>query len=203
MMGDPPDRHGTMFDPPSRRAFLRVTGTAGAAWLLADAAHVREALAWAVTERARQEPRFLALSRSLAADVEAVTMRILPSDGTPGAKEAGVIHFIDRALTTFAAGEKPMLEAGAADLNQRTAARWPGTTSFAALSPERQDELLREIEQTPFFQFTRFLTLVGMFADPAWGGNRDHVGWTLIGQDHQPYYQPPFGWYDAPLNGRG
>src|SRR4051794_29392930 len=36
-----------------------------------------------------------------AADVEAVAAQIIPTDDTPGAREAGVVHFIDRALATF------------------------------------------------------------------------------------------------------
>src|SRR5678815_3102815 len=36
-----------------------------------------------------------------AADVEAVAAQIVPSDDTPGAREAGAVYFIDRALGTF------------------------------------------------------------------------------------------------------
>ena len=189
-------------DPASRRAFLRVAGSTGAAWLLADAALIRDAFAHAVRQRGRPDARFESLASGMAEDLEAVVARIIPSDGSPGAREAGVIHFIDRSLTTFAADQKPLMEEGVADLNGRAATRWPGTASFAALTPERQDEMLREIETTGFFQAVRFATLAGMFADPSWGGNRDHAGWTLIGHDHQPFYQPPFGWYDADVGGR-
>jgi gluconate 2-dehydrogenase gamma chain len=189
-------------DPASRRAFLRVAGSTGAAWLLADAALIREAFAHAVRQRGRSDARFESLASGMAEDLEAVVARIIPSDGSPGAREAGVIHFIDRSLATFAAGQKPLLEEGIADLNRRAAVRWPGTPSFAALAAERQDELLHDIEKSDFFQAVRFATLAGMFADPSWGGNRDHLGWTLIGQGHEPFYQPPFGWYDADVNGR-
>ena len=34
-------------------------------------------------------------------EVKAVAAQIIPSDATPGAREAGVIYFIDRALSTF------------------------------------------------------------------------------------------------------
>ncbi len=77
-----------------------------------------------------------------------------------------------------------------------------GGASFAALTPAQQDELLREIEQTPFFQAVRFDTLVGTFALPSWGGNRDFAGWRLLGVEHQPFFQAPFGYYDANANGR-
>jgi gluconate 2-dehydrogenase gamma chain len=189
-------------DIASRRTFLQAAGSAGALWLLAEAALAREALAHAVRQRALPAPRFETLRADQAAGLETVAMRIFPSDGTPGAKEAGVIHFIDRALSTFAANQKALLEEGIADLDRRAAAKWPGTSSFATLPAERQDELLREIEATPFFQALRFLTIAGMFSLPDWGGNAENTGWTLLGQDHQPFYQPPFGWYDANESGR-
>ena len=36
----------------------------------------------------------------MAAEIEAIAARIIPSDATPGAREAGVVYFIDRALST-------------------------------------------------------------------------------------------------------
>jgi hypothetical protein len=62
--------------------------------------------------------------------------------------------------------------------------------------------VLRDIEQTPFFQAARFDTIVGTFALPASGGNRDYAGWHKIGFDHQPRFQAPFGYYDAEI-GKG
>ena len=46
----------------------------------------------------------------------------------------------------------------------------------------------------------RFDTLVGTFALPSWGGNRDFAGWRLLGVEHQPFFQAPFGYYDANPN---
>ena len=58
-------------------------------------------------------------------------------------------------------------------------------------APERQDELLTELEQnratgfTPssaaFFELVLGHTLEGTFGDPHYGGNQDFVGWELIG----------------------
>jgi gluconate 2-dehydrogenase gamma chain len=61
----------------------------------------------------------------------------------------------------------------------------------------QQDEILHDIESTPFFQAIRFDTIVGTFALPSWGGNRDYMGWHLLGFEHQMRFQPPFGYYDA------
>ena len=60
--------------------------------------------------------------------------------------------------------------------------------SFAA---DRQDALLRDLEQstatgfvpssTAFFDLVLGHTLEGTFGDPHYGGNRDFIGWDLIG----------------------
>lgn len=186
-------------DASSRREFLARSGAAGVAFVLADAADVREALAWAASRRGQQS--YTNLSARQGATLEAAVARILPSDdGTPGAREAGVIHFIDRSIGGFGAGAKPAFEQCAAELDRR-AAEVDATQTFDALSPERQDGLLRAIEQEPYFGTLRTFTVFGMFAMPSYGGNRDHAGWTLIGQGRQPLYQPPFGWYDAQSGG--
>jgi len=48
----------------------------------------------------------------------------------------------------------------------------------------------------------RFDTIVGTFALPTWGGNTDHRGWQMIGFEHLPRFQAPFGFYDADINRR-
>ncbi len=190
-------------DPLSRRAFLAAAGTA-AAWLAADPGVMQAALAHARRTAALPPPyRFDALTAVQAADLEAIAMRIIPSDGTPGAKEAGVIHFIDKALSTFAAPQKEPLLLGLADLNKRAGAEWPGTTAFAALTPAQQDQLLKTIQTTPFFGGMRFGTIAGMFANPSWGGNAGEVGWKLLGFEAHGIYQPPFGYYDAEVRKGG
>jgi gluconate 2-dehydrogenase gamma chain len=189
----------------NRRAFLRAAVAAGAAWTAADLVGVEEALAWAADQTARQGAggSFTALSASDAEAIDALAGRIIPAvDGRSGAHEAGVVFFIDKALATFNAGQKKMYADGVQDLNRRAARKWKGSASFAKLPPAQQDELLRDIEKTPFFQAARFDTIVGTFALPTWGGNRDYVGWHMLGLDHQPRFQPPFGEYDAEVNRR-
>lgn len=187
-----------MSDQVTRRAFLAAAGAAGTAWLLADPKLVHAALEHARQAVATPPPyRFDVLTPEQAADLEAICMRIFPSDGTPGAKEAGVIHFIDKALATFAAPQKDFVLNGLTDVNKKVAVKWPGTTSFSALKPEQQDEYLKSIEKTPFFGQTRFATCVGMFGNPSYGGNQGEAGWKLLGFQSHGIYQPPFGYYDA------
>ena len=181
-----------------RRAFLRAAAAAGVAWAGADLLHVEEALAWAAEQAQPGGGELKTLTRPQADVVEAMTSRILPSvDGRPGAREAGVLYFVDRALSTFNVGQTKQYLDGIADLNRRAARQVKGSSSFAALTPEQQDEVLKAIEKTAFFQAVRFDTICGTFALPAWGGNRDDAGWRLIGLTHQPAFQPPFGYYDS------
>jgi gluconate 2-dehydrogenase gamma chain len=195
-----------MGDLHNRRIFLRAAAAAGAAWGLADLAHVEEALAWAAQQVGSIEnnrQRFNALIPGQAEVIVSVTSRILPSvDGRPGARDAGVVYFIDRSLSTFNAAQKLLYTDGVKDLNSRAAKKSPGATTFAALAAAQQDALLHDIEKTPFFTAVRFDTVAGMFALPTWGGNRDYMGWHLLGMTHQARYEPPFGYYDADANKR-
>lgn len=181
----------------SRRDFVGALAGVGAAWMLSDWVAVESALAHATQAVAQQPPRpFAVLSADEAADLGAVVERIMPSDDTPGAREAGVIYFIDRSLQTFNKDQVPFARRGLKDLNKRAAKRQQGAR-FSDLSVTDQDALLRAIEDTPWFAGTRLLTMVGMFANPSWGGNRDNVGWKLIGFEPHGAHKPPFGYYDA------
>ena len=187
----------------SRRAFLRAAAAAGAAWSAADLLTVEDALAWSAEQAAAKvSGGFTALSASEAETIDALSSRIIPSvDKRPGAHEAGVVFFVDRALATFNAGRKKMYAEGLEDLNRRAADMFKAT-AFTTLTAAQQDEVIRAIEKTPFFQMVRFDTIVGTFALPTWGGNRDHAGWRMIGLEHQPRFQPPFGAYDVEANRR-
>jgi len=179
----------------SRRVFLRVAGALGGAWLTLDLAKVAHAAhdAHLAQESAGAPPKSF-LSQAELADVDAITAQIIPSDDTPGAREAGVALFIDRALATFFGRLAPDLRSQLAAFRLRCQAQYPEAGSFAALTHEQQIEFLKQVDRTPFFERVRLLTLVGMFAMPKYGGNRDGVGWKLIGFQDQQIFEPPFGY---------
>ncbi|MCW5980980.1 MAG: gluconate 2-dehydrogenase subunit 3 family protein [Bryobacteraceae bacterium] len=136
-----------------------------------------------------------------AAEVEALASRIVPSGDGPGAREAGTLYFIDRALATFDRAKQGVYKAGLAELQARRQRMFPGSSSIAALTGEQQTELLAAMETTEFFELLRFHTIVGMFAHPSWSGNRDQTGWKLIGFEDAHLFRPPFGYYDDPAHG--
>jgi gluconate 2-dehydrogenase gamma chain len=102
--------------------------------------------------------------------LEAIADRLIPADAHgPGATQAGAVTYIERALQGPYAEHAATYAAGLAELD-----------GFAELSEQEQDERLRAIEGTAFFELVRAHVLEGMFGDPSYGGNRDGAGWRLL-----------------------
>ncbi len=137
-----------------------------------------------------------------AEEFAAIADRIIPPDDTPGARQAGVVHFMDAVLGDQRDTELRLLREGLANLRERAAAEFQ-TEQFSLLEAGQQDQLLRQIETTEFFATIRYLTVAGMFALPEYGGNRDGVGYELIGYDPRSVWQPPFGFYDEDYMNQG
>ena len=164
----------------SRREMLRRSAALGA--VVAIPADV-------LAQAARAAP-YTNLTAAEAATLEALVARLIPSDANgPGALEAGAARYIDAALGNALAAQRPAYAAGLAALDAYARSR--GNASFAALSPERQDELVGDLEanrapgfvpsSAAFFELVLGHTLEGTFGDPHYGGNQDFIGWDLIG----------------------
>jgi gluconate 2-dehydrogenase gamma chain len=127
--------------------------------------------------------------------VAAVASRIFPNDDSgPGAREAGVVVYIDRQLAGPYGRDRHRytqgpFEDGPPELGYQSSATpreiynegLKGLAGFDRLKPAEQDAALKKIESTQFFSFLRTHTIEGMFCDPMHGGNVDMVGWQLIG----------------------
>src|SRR5262249_41738596 len=96
---------------------------------------------------------------------------------------------------TFDKDKQPLYLKGLKQLDARV--RKHRASGFAALRPDQQDKLLKQIEKTRFFEVVRSHTVMGFFSSPEYGGNHDLVGWKLIGFEDRFFYKPPFGYYDA------
>jgi gluconate 2-dehydrogenase gamma chain len=136
------------------------------------------------------------LTPAQAADVEAITALIIPTTDTPGAREAGVVYFIDHFLRTFADEQKPFANAMAL-VEVKRKEMFPASADFASLTAAQQTEILKAIENTPAFNLFRSFTMIGFLGNPEDGANRDMAGWKLVGFDNAPTHTPPFGYYDA------
>ena len=147
--------------------------------------------------------------------MDALVGRLIPTDDLgPGAREAGVVDFIDNQLAgSFGRGERWYMKGPFADglktqgyqgehppaglyrtaiaaLDDHCRERFEGRT-FAELQEDDQDAILSEIEDeeldfdgvsaAAFFAMLQDNTVEGFFCDPIYGGNRDMVGWRLVG----------------------
>lgn len=140
-------------------------------------------------------------SSAEAALIEALAAQIIPSDDTPGAREMGVARFIDHALADFMAPLAEGVRTGLAQFELECRAQHPGAAGFAALTPEQQIAWLPQVEHTPFFNSIQQLTVLGALSMPAYGGNRNGLGWQLIGFEDLHAFTPPFGYYDRDYPG--
>jgi gluconate 2-dehydrogenase gamma chain len=189
-------------DAMSRRLFLSAAaGMLGVGSLPLEWAHVAHAAHQADTARKADALRFTFLTTAEAADVDAVAAQIIPSDRTPGAREAGVVHFIDVALGSFFSQLAGEFRARLGEFDSFCRNRNPDMTTFAALSSEQQVEWLHAVEHTPFFATMKLLTVLGMFSMPSYGGNRQNAGWQLLGFEDRHVFVPPFGYYDRDYPG--
>jgi len=186
----------------SRRDFLKTGGSAmGAVWLAANASLILAGCKKARTNLEGQAG-YENITPLEAIEFAALVDQIIPPDETPGATDTGVVYFIDAALGGFMSGAGPGLRQGLDDLQKRTQSAHQQNIQFSELSFAQQTVLLKELEDTDFFGTLHYLTLLGMFCLPKYGGNRDYAGWDLLGFDHQHAWQPPFGYYDATVHGQ-
>lgn len=141
--------------------------------------------------------RLQALSVRQARLVDAIAGRIFPTTDTPGAIEAGAVFYIDRAL----AGPYPYLLSryarGLRALSKHAKRRFGA--SFEKLNGEQQDSVLGDLESgkitelrdgEAFFELLRTHVLEGVFGEPSYGGNRDMIGWKLVGFPGQQWGYP-------------
>jgi len=128
--------------------------------------------------------------------IAAASERIFSSDANgPGAKEAGVVIYIDRQLAGPYGADKyrytkgPFVESFPEHGYQGKAnPRETYKDGIAKLGPnfdelpaDEQIKKLQSVEKTHFFQILRAHTIEGMFSDPMHGGNAGMIGWQLIG----------------------
>ena len=126
-----------------------------------------------------------------AETVTAFTERLMPgATGKPGARDAGVLNYIDLALAGAYADLQDFYRRGLAQLDAYCRKTYGGP--FARLAPAQQDEVIKALEENKAAEFTwptaqaffntiRTHTMEGMFADPIYGGNKDFAGWRLVG----------------------
>lgn len=181
----------------TRRTFLKHSGVAiGGSLALLNMPMILAAAQAAEAQR-ENATGWVNISAAEAVEFAAVTDQIFPPDEQPGAAEAGAVHFMDVAIGGFMAGAAGMLREGLAALHEQARKAHPDATSFSTLTFDQQTAVLKTMEDSNFFGTMHFMTMAGLFAMPSYGGNRDKLGWQIIGFDDRHVWHPPFGHYDA------
>lgn len=147
-----------------------------------------------------QDGALRVLTRREAKLLDAVASRIFPTTDTPGAREAGAIRYIDRALADAYRDLLPRYRRGLRALNRY--ARTKHGKPFTALSESQQDAVLNDLEAgrvagipngREFFDIVRHHVLEGVFCEPSYGGNRGMAGWRLVSFPGQQFgYSDPY-----------
>jgi len=198
-------------DDISRRVFVRRLAFVGTGTVLLGGCKKKEEAPAPAPARPRlKRPDVLTVSHQTFTDDEfktliAVVNRVIPRDQDPGAVEAGVPEYIDAAL------QMPQLKRmkrdfppGLAALDRRC--QRMHKLRYYEASPEQQDEVLEIFKDSPeasgearWYEMLIVLTLEGFLGDPSYGGNKNEVGWQLVGfhlVDHAPKGDPQPG-YDG------
>ena len=126
-------------------------------------------------------------SPAQAASMESLVDQLIPADDFPGAKDLGVVHFIDQKLASpFGGFFVPRYESGLKQLEELSRERFQ--QDFASLHGEQQSSLLHAIADKAhgdslheFFQTVLGDTFEGYYGSPADGGNRNGASWKMIG----------------------
>jgi hypothetical protein len=182
----------------TRRTFLQASGSVAGSSLMRAGLPTFIAVSQSACTARDAAAAFENISNAEARELTAIAARILPTTDSPGATEAGAVYFIDKAFGTFLATTIDAKRAQLAEFQSGVAAAYSGAELFSDLDEADQDDYLKSVEDTPFFRTVRFLTIAGVFGMATWGGNRDDIGWKLIGMDGPPHsWTPPFGHYDA------
>lgn len=219
-----------MTDAVSRRDMLKAVSLAGAAAVAGQPASAQQPVEApvspvglpantvapaAVPASAEQDVLFF-FNDQEARFIEAAVERLIPADAEwGGAKQAGVLYYIDKQLASaYGAGAHMYLKGpwkpeappemgyqlrfapaelyriGIEETRQHCLQAY-GNREFWDLGLTVMDDVLQGLESgsielpsipSPvFFETLLANTVEGFFSDPAYGGNRDMIGWRMVG----------------------
>lgn len=183
-----------------RRAFLEnLGGGAASAFFGASLIDLRRAGEFAAAASPQEPWQFFTPAQAKLFD--AVSAQIVPTDDTPGAREAHVVRFADHSLATFLKDRRPQMTKALTALDKFARAA-TGGRAFEDRDSADQITVLEAFEKkdqkdkTGWFGTLRQMTMTGMFSHPEHGGNFNKTGWKLIGYEDRYSWAPPFGFYD-------
>jgi gluconate 2-dehydrogenase gamma chain len=173
-----------MSQPWNRRDFCR-TAIAGAAALTLAPQSARASLQW----------RFF--TDTEARLVGAIVEQIIPTDQDPGARDAGVVNYIDKQLAGFFRNHAETYRQCLIGVQQTSQALFKN--DFETLAWDDQTAVLKALESGQvkedawknqssrnFFEMVRQHTMQGFYGSPRHGGNKGFASFKMIGLDVPP-----------------
>jgi gluconate 2-dehydrogenase gamma chain len=134
-----------------------------------------------------------------AATAAAICEQIIPADQDPGARDAGVVNYIDIQLSRRFRRYRQVYRQGLAEVDASSRNKFG--KPFVNLAASQQVEVLNEIEEKSkvFFDLILNHTRQGFYGDPRHGGNRYMASWKMVGlpfppvRGRQHYDEPKIG----------
>lgn len=125
----------------------------------------------------------------------AICEQIIPKDESPGATDAGVIHYIDRQLSGVFNYDQETYRQGIKNLDELSAQKY--SKAFDELDFDIQTRLLVAMESnqmnekewpsgkpSDFFNLVRSHTMQGFYGSPIHGGNKDFISFEMLRIDY-------------------
>jgi len=128
--------------------------------------------------------RFFTAREARIAD--AICEQIIPADQDAGARQAGVVNYIDVQLTKHFKRHQQAYRQGLQAVDALSHARYQ--KPFPDLAFADQTMILLDVEKKAKAFFDLILThaMQGFYGDPRHGGNRDAVSWQMMGVPFPP-----------------
>lgn len=138
---------------------------------------------------------FKALTPAEAAVIEACAEQIIPADQDPGARDAGVIFYIDKQLSRKFKKNLPTYQRAVISLDQMCQSLHK--KNFIDLDFATQTQIMQALESNKvpaniwkdvsardFFNLVREHTMQGFYGSPRHGGNKDYASYRMLGLDY-------------------
>jgi gluconate 2-dehydrogenase gamma chain len=126
------------------------------------------------------------LSEEHARTLATLCDQIIPADEFPSASQAGVVTYIDRQLARHYRRHQDAYREGLDQVDAMSRNRF-GVAFLNATSTQQLDMVVAlEKQNRSFFELIRQHTMEGYYGSPRHGGNRDAVGWHMLGLDEPP-----------------
>lgn len=139
-------------------------------------------------------PKYRFFTEAEASLVIELCEQIIPRDDTPGATDAGVIHYIDRQVSTRLARHQQAYREGLEAFAR--ACEVVHKAPFGKLPVDAKIAFMKRVEvgkapewsaksvqQQAFFRMLVDHTMQGFYGSPKHGGNRDYVSYRMLGLD--------------------